>query len=523
MRIVETRFLEGPNIFMLEPAVKIELDTGTEVVTDDHMSTAEELAGIVRDAYLDAGLREPSIILEPMEVPGHLALAYGWSNRRFAKAVADRIGQSVEGIDAAGSGVTELASILDESLPDDLPEMISDSERGKLTIGVTGTNGKTTTTRLIAHLFAQTGKRVGWSCSSGVYIEGEEVLAGDYSGPRGAQRVIQDPGVEVAVVELARGGILLRGLACQSLDVSVYTNISADHLDLQGIRTVQGLARSKAVVARITRPDGYAVVNADDPLVMEATQNIRASRVLTSQNPDNPHLQAHIQAGGCALVNADGLIVYHADGNSTVLCRVEAIPMTYGGSAGFMIENALGGAAAALMGGLTLDQVRAGLETFDNSSDKNPGRLNVYNVNGVTVVLDFAHNEAGLLVLLNFSRSLLGERGEIHAVVGTAGDRTAESIRELGRIAGLWADHIVVKDTRKYLRGRDSRELLDLYAEGYRMSGSDRATYEEAPDELAAVEVAVSRARAGDVVAIMSHESAPEIRELLIGQGGRAV
>ncbi|MBX3069855.1 MAG: hypothetical protein KF883_05090 [Thermomicrobiales bacterium] len=519
MKIVETRLLEGPNIFMLEPAVKIEFDTGHASVTDDDLADVQELAQRVEQLHADAGQARPAITIEAMEVDGHISLAFGWTNRRFARLVCDVIASEIDRGSAALSSA-EIGAVLDENDPSDAPEMIGDAARSKLAIGVTGTNGKTTTTRLIAHIFRHAGRHVGWSCSSGVYIEGEEVLSGDYSGPRGAQRVLNDPEVEVGVVELARGGILLRGISTQSLDVSVFTNISADHLDLQGIRTVEGLARSKAVVSRITRPGGFAVVNADDPLVMHATEDIRAQRVLVSQQPENPALTAHIAGGGKALVNTGGAFVFHDQGDAVELCRVDEIPMTFRGTAGFMVENSLCGAAAALMGGLSIDEVRAGLQTFDNSGDKNPGRLNVYAVNGVTIVVDFAHNEAGLLGMLTFARSFAGAGGKIYSVVGTAGDRTDESIRELGRIAAMWSDHIVAKDTEKYLRGRKARDLMDLYALGYQMAEGTTATYEEAESELAGVEKALSNARRGDVVAIMSHESAIEIRDLIIDRGG---
>ncbi len=184
--------------------------------------------------------------------------------------------------------------------------LIEDERRSALTIAVTGTNGKTTTTRLLAHIFRLAGQSVGWSSSSGVYINGEQVLAGDYSGPRGAERVLTDPDVDIAITETARGGILLRGVVSQSVDVSVFTNISPDHLDLQGVRSVEGLAWAKAVVARITRPEGYAVLNADDPMVMGATKDIRAQKFLVSRNPEAAAFAAHGANGGLVMTVVDG-------------------------------------------------------------------------------------------------------------------------------------------------------------------------------------------------------------------------
>ncbi len=519
MRIVETRVLEGPNIFLLEPAIKIELAADDGELSADDLKQVDRLAALLVEASLKSGQKAPRVVIEALESPGHIAIAYSWTHRRFAVALAELIVASIEGDADIEAFTFRVVDVLAESHRDDSPGMIADSVRDKLTIGVTGTNGKTTTTRLIAHLFQNAGKHVGWSCSSGVYIDGEEVLSGDYSGPRGAQRVLEDAGVEVGVVELARGGILLRGIACQSLDVSVFTNISADHLDLQGIHTVEGLAKAKSVVSRVTRADGHAVVNCSDPLVMKFTEGIAAKRMLFGSDAIEPVLKAHIAAGGTALVQEAQAFVLYCDEDRTELTTVDQVPMTYAGAAGFMVENALAGAAAGLMGGLSPEEVRAGLASFDNSSDKNPGRLNVYELDGVTIVLDFAHNEAGLQALLDFARSLIGASGEIYAVVGTAGDRTDESLRELGRIASISADHIVAKDTQKYLRGRDAADLMALYAAGAQ-SGGD-ASYEEAADELAAVNRALSLAKSGDAVAIMSHESASEIVQQVIERGGK--
>ncbi len=518
MNLVEIRVLEGPNYFLHEPAIKIEFDSGTGTVGDQDLEAGRHLLGIVQAAHEAAGLPSPHALVEALETPGHLGIVFGWSRRRFATRLAEIV---AAGGDPQAASEELVALAREPATPDDLPDLVTDNERTRLAIGVTGTNGKTTTTRLISHIFNQSGRRAGWSCSSGVYIAGEEVLAGDYSGPQGALRVLREPGVDVAVMELARGGILRRGIATQSLDVSVFTNISGDHLDLQGIHTVAGLARTKAVVSRITRPEGFAVVNADDDLVMEATENVAAKRVPVSQDPENPRLVTHIASGGIALVHEGELLMAYQNNDPQPLARVDEIPMTYNGAAGFMIENALCASAACWSAGLSLDDVRKGLLTFVNSSEQNPGRLNVFDLHGVAVIVDFAHNEAGLLVLLNFARSLIGESGSVYSVVGTAGDRTDSSIRELGKIAATWSDHIIAKDTVKYLRGRDSEELLGLYASGASEVGG--ATYEEAPGELDAVRLAVERAAAGDAVAIMGHEDAPAICSFLLQNGARPV
>jgi cyanophycin synthetase len=381
-----------------------------------------------------------------------------------------------------------------------------------MTIAVTGTNGKTTTTRLLAHIFRLAGQSVGWSSSSGVYINGEEVLTGDYSGPRGAERVLTDPEVDIAITETARGGILLRGVVCQSVDVSVYTNISPDHLDLQGVRTVEGLAWAKGVVTRITRPEGYAVLNAADPLVMGATRDLRAQKFLIARDSTIPALDAHGAAGGLVLTVIDGVMMLVETGIPTAILPIESIPIAAGGVAGFMIENALLAAAAALAGGATLSQVREGLRTFENSRELNPGRLNVFDRNGTKVIVDFAHNEAGLLALLDFARSMCPKDRRLIAIIGTAGDRTDISLVEIGRLATLDADIVIAKNTNKYLRGRNPQDLMDRYLQGIR-SGRE-VPYETSDNELTAVVRALELAEPGDVIAVMAHEYVDEIGAL---------
>lgn len=526
MELVEVRELEGPNLFLLEPAIKIEVHS---TQTDQPSSSGEHpfshsnvvpldvarLAEIVRSALTAAGLPDCPVTTVPMEVEGNYSVVFPWGNRRIARAVA-----RVAKLAIAGESIdlewlqTEVGEI--KSRPadtDDLPAQIDDEQRSALTIAVTGTNGKTTTTRLLAHIFLQAGQDVGWSSSSGVYINGDEVLSGDYSGPRGAERVLTDSGVDIAIIETARGGILLRGVVAQSVDVSIFTNISADHLDLQGVRTVEGLAWAKGVITRITRPDGYAVLNAADPLVMEATRHIRAQKFLVARDPETPSLVAHGASGGLVMTAVDGVMTLIETGIPTPILRLNEIPITSGGAAGFMVENSLLAAAGALAAGATIAQVRDGLGSFQNTPEMNPGRLNVFERDGAKVIVDFAHNEAGLVALLGFARSLCLPNGKLYAVIGTAGDRTDSSLREIGRLATLDSDYIIAKNTTKYLRGRSPDELMDLYLEGIRSGKS--VPFEVSENELTAVERALELARPGDVIAVMAHEHVTEINALL--------
>lgn len=524
MDLVEIRDLDGPNVFLLEPAIKLEIAAGSidsiqlahlatrlGVETDAHeKSVGELIRSAIVDLHTRSGAPAPQTIVQALETPDHLAVAFTWEHRRFALRVAESIGEAVKGNELdVPAVVAELERIRGEYGEDDRPTWVLDADRAMRAIAVTGTNGKTTTTRLIAHTLRTAGLHVGWCSSSGVYVDGREVVLGDYSGPGGARRVLLEPGLDAGVLETARGGILLRGIAYESNDVSVFTNVSADHLDLQGVRTVEGLARVKSVVVRVTKPDGYAVLNADDPLVMGAMAGIRAKTFLVSQRPEAASVKTHVEGGGCALLAAHGWFVFWRDGEKRSLIEIAKVPITFGGKARHMVENALCAAAACLAFGLSEEQVRKGLVSFENSPEQNIGRLNILRVGGVTAIVDYAHNESGLEYLLDFARLHLGEGGTLISIIGTAGDRTDHSLREIGRIAAEGSDSVIIKGTERYQRGRALSEMIDLYREGVRAGGKEPAAIEEL--ELPALVRALDGARNGDVIAIMAQEQVPEI------------
>ena len=513
MRLVEIRDLDGPNLFLLEPAIKVEL-----ALDGAPLSAVEALGQTVLELHQRAGADLPRITVAEMETPGQATLAFSWDHRRFALGIADAIARIATGETGdLSDAAARLREIRAECKADDAPLMIRDTDRRMRAIAVTGTNGKTTTTRLIAHIGRVAGLRVGWCSSAGVYINGAQVVEGDYSGPSGARRVLTEPGLDLAVLETARGGILLRGVAYESNDVGVFINVSADHLDLQGIRTVRGLARVKSIVARVTRPEGYAVLNADDPLVLAVGETVRARRFLVSRDERNPAVLAHVAAGGRALVATPRELVHLEGGERATILPLSEVPITFGGRAWHMVENALCAAAACLGIGLDMQAICEGLRTFRNTPSDNPGRLNVFRVGGASVILDYAHNEAGLDCLLDFAETLKQPGGRVISIIGTAGDRTAESLRELGRIAARRSEVVIVKGTKKYLRGRNLEELIGLYVEGIENAGA--TPYAIEPLELPATERALEIARPGDVIAIMAQEQIEEIVSLLQGRG----
>ena len=276
----------------------------------------------------------------------------------------------------------------------------------------------------------------------------------------------------MAVTETARGGILLRGVGTAINDVSVVTNISADHLGLMGVHTLAQLAEVKSVIVRITKPHGWTVLNADDPLVREMRLVSRARPWLYSPDPENPYLDEALDAGGRAITVVDGEIVILGRGLDPVrVVPVPDVPLTLAGASRVNVSNVLAATAAAVAVGVPLDAVREGLRTFGSDAEHNAGRLNLYGVGGIAIVLDLAHNEASLASLLEVARSLRLPGGLLSVVLGTAGDRTDEAIHAMGAMAAAAADRLVVARRIKYQRGRPEGEMEAIWRAGAAEAG----------------------------------------------------
>ena len=537
MRLVEIRDLDGPNIFLLQPAIKTEfaispgdlqasaladLSARLEplVPTDDERAAGDDALGDILQAacislHQRAGVEFPEMRWVPMETEGQWSLAFGWEHRRFAMALARSLAAAVTGeaFDLAGTEA-QLRDLLTTSEPDDLPGMVPDRDRKIPVIAITGTNGKTTTTRLLAHILCGTGRKVGWTSTVGVFIEGECVLEGDYTGPAGAWRVLEEPGLDVAVLETARGGLLLRGMACESNDVSVMTNVTGDHLGLHGIHTVEGLAAVKSVVLHTTRSSGWTVLNADDPVVRGQAGGLPAAIIWVTQDPQNPTVAAHLLTGGVAVLAEDDWLVIAEGDRRTRVMPLANIPITFGARARHMVENVLCATGAAVALEIAPADIARALETFGAQEADNMGRLHVYAVQGATVILDYAHNEVGLQHLLGLASGFRRDGGRIISIIGTAGDRTDDALREIGRLAAEASDEVIIKETRRYLRGRPSVESMTaLYEEGLRAGGDP--PHVVASDEPTALTIALEHLRPGDVVAMMCIESGEESRARL--------
>jgi cyanophycin synthetase len=356
-------------------------------------------------------------------------------------------------------------------------------------LAITGTNGKTTTTRLVAHIFRHTGRTVGFTTTDGVYLQDRLVMEGDMTGPFSANIILSNPTVEVAVLETARGGLLRAGLGFEECDVGVVLNVSEDHLGLRGIHTLEQLAEVKSTIAAVARRDGHAVLNADDPLVYAMRERTSADVVLFSTRPAgrNPHFDDHVERGGIGVRIEDDVFVIRRGRLRIPVAGVREVPLTLGGAARFQQQNILAAIACAYVQGVRYDTIRAGLMSFFPSPSMTPGRLNLLRVGRSRVLVDYAHNAAAVEGLMEVATSLPGSRRT--GLIAAPGDRRDEDIRAVGRLAG-GLDYVIVKeDTDR--RGRREGEVAALLVEGLHEAGLPRERIEVVASEYDAVERAL--------------------------------
>ena len=353
-------------------------------------------------------------------------------------------------------------------------------------IAVTGTNGKTTTTRLIAHLFRNTGKTVGFTTTDGVYLQNRLVMEGDMTGPFAANIILTNPTVDVAVLETARGGILRAGLGFDEADVGVVLNVSADHLGLRGIQTLEQLADVKSVVPAVTKREGHAVLNADDPLVYAMRDRSGADIVLFSAREygENTLVTDHVARGGIAAVVEEDTFVIRRGRLRIPIAAEHDVPLTLGGAARFQRDNVLAAMAAAYVQGMRYDDIRAGLLSFFPSPTTTPGRMNMIRVRGGgRVLVDYAHNAAAITGLVEFVfRTPAAKR---YCVLTVPGDRRDDDIREAGRLCAGFDAVIIKEDIDR--RGREPGEIADLLAEGLVAGGLPRERIEVLYEEHEAI------------------------------------
>ncbi len=543
--LVELRVLEGPNLYFPRAAIKLTLDVSE--LSDVPTATAEGLATriglvaarpgepgtgfrqrfairavarLVRAIAAEVGTTRLAVRVRPTADPHRVVVAYPWRHRQRAQEMGRAVADVLDALPS--TDVDELmhraAARVEDTEPGEGPRTLTPRVP---VVAVTGTNGKTTTSRMIAHVARTWGKVVGWSSTDGIYVDGELVEAGDYSGPSGAGRVLAHPEVEVAVTETARGGILLKGIGVARNDVSVVTNVSADHLGLQGIDTVDQLAEVKAVVPRITRKDGWAVLNADDPRVLAMRGVIRARPWVFSRDPDSPALRDVVAEGGRATTVIDGWVCVLWSGlDPDPLIELADVPMTLSGLSRFNVENALAAASATLALGIPREVVVEGMRSFRPDPDHNPGRMNVFSIGERTVVVDLAHNEAGLEALLEIMDGVRRPGSRLLLALGAVGDRQDDLIERLGEIGAMGSDVVAIGHKQHYLRGRTVQELDGLLRTGASRVGVD--DIRSHPTELEALAALVEQAEPGDVVGLMCHAEREAVYAWIAAQGGTA-
>ncbi|MFM7478224.1 MAG: cyanophycin synthetase, partial [Microcystis aeruginosa] len=364
-------------------------------------------------------------------------------------------------------------------------------------LAITGTNGKTTTSRLISHICRQTGKVVGFTTTDGVYIDDYLVEKGDNTGPYSASMILKDPTVEIAVLETARGGILRSGLAFNQCDVGVVLNVAADHLGIGDIDTIEQMAKVKSVVAEVVSAEGYAVLNADDPLTVSMAEKVKGRVAYFSMSPDNPIIHDHIRRGGMAAIYENGYLSI-LEGEWTL--RIEEavnIPVTMQGMAPFMIANALAACLATFVQGIDIELIRQGVRTFKPSVAQTPGRMNLFDLGHHHALIDYAHNPAGYEAVGGFVGNWSGEKV---GVVGGPGDRRDDDLILLGKLSAQMFDRIIVKEDND-TRGRRRGEVADLILRGISQENASLRP-EVILDETEALEKALSTVSEGGLVVI---------------------
>jgi cyanophycin synthetase len=366
-------------------------------------------------------------------------------------------------------------------------------------VAITGTNGKTTTTRLIAHIFSQVYDNVGFTTTDGIYIGDRLIEKGDTTGPQSAQMILQDPTVDIAILETARGGILRSGLAFEHCDVGVVLNVAADHLGLGDIETIDQLARVKGVIAETVHPDGYAVLNADDERVAAMAKDVPGKVAYFSMDADNPLVRSHVQRGGIAAVYADEYLTILQQDWVHRIEKVDRVPLTLGGRAPFMIANALAACLAAFVQGVSVEHLRVALRSFKASVAQTPGRMNLFNLGRYHVLVDYAHNPAGYAAVGSFVKNWTGSA---IGVVGGPGDRRDEDLIELGKLSATFFDRIIVKEDDDN-RGRPWGDTAELIVQGIEQVVAETPVpYSITLNEIEAIEWALDNAPDNGLVAI---------------------
>lgn len=547
VQVTEVRLLEGPNLYFTRPAVKVSLSLPGYQALDAAQATAiADVVGLRRAVPGKAGTEQRQRFL--MRLAGTIArriadavpsrvgvrgrvgtdldsviVAFPWRHRGRAVALGEALGPVLAGL-LSDVSADELLAVAagqvraaeDASRPIQLRPRIP-------VASITGTNGKTSTTRLLAHMGMTAGLRCGWSSTEGVFIQGDLKVAGDYSGPSGGRNVLEDRTVQLGLLETARGGLLLKGMGVSHNDVSIVTNVTADHLGMQGIDTVDQLAEVKAIITRVTRKEGWVVLNGDDPRVRAMAAEASGRIWMFSLDPDSPALRETVDRGGRGMTVLQGdIVILRRGADPDRLIRILDVPMTLSGLSEHNIANALAATAGGLGLGLPREAVIEGLRTFAPDLEHNPGRMNVWTLpladgGAGTVIVDLAHNEAGLEALLNVAEGLRTPGDRVHLGLGGVGDRTDDILIGLGEIAGRRADRVHIVHKGHYLRGRTTADLEAQFVQGLANVGA--VSSGSSADEVSGLEALVEHMADGDVGALMVHRDRAGVVEWLTEHG----
>ncbi len=367
-------------------------------------------------------------------------------------------------------------------------------------IAVSGTNGKTTTTRLIAHIVKTMGYKVGFTTTDGIYIQNRMMEQGDCTGPMSAEFVLKDPTVNFAVLECARGGILKAGLGFHNCNIGIVTNVASDHLGLKSINTLEEMARVKAVVPESVLPDGYAILNADDELVYNMHRGLECNVAYFSLDENNPHIIEHTKRGGLACIVENGYVTICKGLWKIRVDKVVNIPLTFSGKAIFMIQNILPAVLAGFINNFKIEDMRLALETFIPSPTQTPGRMNLFQFRKFSVMVDYAHNPAGFIALAKFLEKI-DAKPKVGVIAGV-GDRRDEDIIELGVLAARMFDEIIIRQD-KNLRGRTEENIIELIVEGIHRQDAGRGA-KVFNRESDAIDYVIKHAKKGSFITICS-------------------
>jgi cyanophycin synthetase len=565
VRLIEIRLLDGPSVYRPEPVVKVEVAIGRRrswygprvparhllvrlgaaIPRRDWPEPVATLTGWAARLRREHGEGTGGIRVHRSSDPGHWIATWPWSGAERARLIAeaaaslsDRSATPARRARLTGTQEKLLAGWEDRiagasATP---PPWVRDVDRRIPIVSISGTNGKSTTTRLITRILLRAGRRVGTTTSDGILVDERMVEPGDWTGPGGAKEILERSDVDVAVLETARGGIVLRGVGYESNEASILTNVSSDHLDLQGIHTLPELAEVKATVCRITRPDGWVVLNADDPFVAAVARSVRARVAFFSLKGDaSPLVRRHLAAGGRAYLVRRGELGEAEGAGWTPLAPVRDVPITLAGLARHNVANALAAAAGARALGASIEEVAAGLLHFRPVSGESPGRLNIFRNGSRVAIVDFAHNEAGVAALLDVAEGIAAGAGgrvsPITIIIGTAGDRPDDTLRGMGAIAASRAQRVAIKETLGYLRGRTREAVVGELRAGALAAGwrDEIPVYESEATALraelngAGAAAIGARPEQARVVVLLCHEDRPGVFAVLGELGFRPV